>query len=260
MDEFIIELRSSRRMPNDPFFANGNAYCSMGRIEPVYDVDEEELCHATVPVFSCDAAGCFKTFTLVYEYEQHYNSAHRYVCKECRKTLPSPHLLDLHIMEAHDTYFSLLAERKPMYQCFVEECIVKFSTPEERRSHCIDLHKFPSNFRYDCAKKSKSKKDQIDHKKEIIGDDAEVAAGGESKKSIMGNSSKLPPTKSNISCTPKAFTFGYNQERAFAASKTRGGKSKHWYQKKKNADDKEEISTTKEIPNMGELMDVLPSH
>ena len=33
---------------------------------------------------------------------------------------------------------------------------------KERHSHCIEAHKFPSNFRYDVDKKKKTKKDGED--------------------------------------------------------------------------------------------------
>lgn len=36
------------------------------------------------------------------------------------------------------------------YQCYVSECNAKFENPAERRNHCITVHKFPKNFRYDC--------------------------------------------------------------------------------------------------------------
>ncbi|XP_046382758.1 zinc finger protein 511 [Ischnura elegans] len=258
MDEFIRLIQVSRRSPKDEIFHEGDAYCLIGRIEPVYDADEEELCHKTVPTFSCDAAGCTRTFTLVYDYEQHYNSVHRYVCKECRKTLPSPHLLDIHIMETHDTYFSILSERQPMYQCFVEECTTKFTTPEERRSHCIDFHKFPPNFRYDSAKKGKSKKGQSGNKKE--NKDAKTVSCKEAG-DIMAANEKLPASKSGICSMPKSFTFGHSQERTFVGSKLRGGKSKHWYQKKEasNGGDVKEKACSEEMPGMDELMDVLPA-
>lgn len=41
------------------------------------------------------------------------------------------------------------------YQCFVEDCGTKYLTTKERHSHCIEVHKFPSNFRYDVDKRKK---------------------------------------------------------------------------------------------------------
>lgn len=35
-------------------------------------------------------------------------------CMECKRVLATSHLLDLHIREAHDAMFALLAEKQPM--------------------------------------------------------------------------------------------------------------------------------------------------
>lgn len=59
-----------------------------------------------------------KVFNSLMGYEEHYNTSHRYVCGTCHKRLPSPHLLDLHISETHDSYFEALAEKKPMVRVF----------------------------------------------------------------------------------------------------------------------------------------------
>uniref|UniRef100_A0A6P4E9L6 Protein lethal(2)k10201-like n=1 Tax=Drosophila rhopaloa TaxID=1041015 RepID=A0A6P4E9L6_DRORH len=47
-----------------------------------------------------------------------------YSCAECRRMLPTAHLLDLHITEQHDFYFAASVDRgdKPMFSCFLEEC------------------------------------------------------------------------------------------------------------------------------------------
>lgn len=37
-----------------------------------------------------------------------------YTCATCKKQLASPHLLDLHVSENHDSYFDLQKEKKPM--------------------------------------------------------------------------------------------------------------------------------------------------
>ncbi|SPP72961.1 protein lethal(2)k10201 [Drosophila guanche] len=79
------------------------------------------------------------------------NSTQSYLCAECRRTLPTAHLLDLHIAEQHDFYFAASVERgdKPMFACYLEECGSKFHTPRQRKDHCITAHKFPVNYRFD---------------------------------------------------------------------------------------------------------------
>lgn len=37
-----------------------------------------------------------------------------YICSVCTKRLISAHLLDLHVLENHDSYFDLQKEKKPM--------------------------------------------------------------------------------------------------------------------------------------------------
>jgi len=121
-----------------------------------------EIFYWSLQKFNCSIPGCLETFESLLAFEGHYNLKHKYVCGTCRKQLPSPHLLDLHVSETHDSYFAVLAEKKPMYRCFVEDCDAKYLTMKERHSHCIEAHKFPSNFRYDVDKKKKTKKDGED--------------------------------------------------------------------------------------------------
>lgn len=47
------------------------------------------------------------------------NESQLYACSVCRKKLISAHLLDLHVLEQHDTYFQLQKEKKPMVSLIV---------------------------------------------------------------------------------------------------------------------------------------------
>ena len=76
----------------------------------------------------------------------------------------NPRFLDIHIQETHDNFFQVLSMKQPMYQCYVSECDLKFNTSIERRDHCVSVHKYPKNFRFDntshCVRdKSKDKMD-----------------------------------------------------------------------------------------------------
>lgn len=99
-----------------------------------------------------------KNWPIFAESEAHYNAKHRYTCKECRKNLPSAHLLDLHIIETHDTYFQLLSARKPSYECFLDSCKDKFWSSKERRVHCIQIHSFASDFKFEPGKANRKNK------------------------------------------------------------------------------------------------------
>ncbi|KAG8227802.1 hypothetical protein J437_LFUL006216 [Ladona fulva] len=258
MNAFLKELQRGRRLPNDPFFYDGNSACSLGKIEPIFDIDDEELCHKMIPAFPCEVAGCNETFTLLYDYEQHYNSFHRYSCKECRKIFPSPHLLDLHIMETHDTYFAVLSERKPMYQCFVEDCTSKFSNPRERRDHCIKTHRFPPDFRFDGSKKTRVKgKSKTDVRKKCpTGSKEDVHVSSMEIEENAEKNTSFPSAHATPKVKiPYGFTFGHNQERSFVKSK--GSKGKHWYQIKQTQQPSK--VTLEDLPDMRELMDSLPT-
>ncbi|PNE09453.1 hypothetical protein B7P43_G00060, partial [Cryptotermes secundus] len=44
------------------------------------------------------------------------------------------------------------------YRCYVEDCDSRFATPQDRHSHCIEDHQFPHDFRFDDARKHKTKR------------------------------------------------------------------------------------------------------
>ncbi|XP_053649759.1 zinc finger protein 511 [Cherax quadricarinatus] len=147
---YLASLGVKHRTWDDPLFAEGLRVCCPLRKIPCIDLDDEDFLHSRIET-KCSVTGCKKTFSTVAEYASHQRSAHNYVCSTCKQSLPSHHLLDLHLLEVHDTLFKLMAERQPMYQCFLETCSEKFGSPTERKAHCIDNHKFPADFRFDVA-------------------------------------------------------------------------------------------------------------
>lgn len=75
---------------------------------------------------------------------------HRNECSICHALLPSSHLLDLHFMEVHDSFFAAQASRNmPVYRCLVESCSTSFQTIQERRKHLIGYHRFDKTFHWD---------------------------------------------------------------------------------------------------------------
>ncbi|KAJ8250772.1 hypothetical protein COCON_G00226940 [Conger conger] len=111
----------------------------------------------TVSAFRCHIAGCSQLFDTLEGYEHHYSALHRHVCSGCRRSFPSDRLLDIHILEWHDSFFQIMAEKQSMYQCLVEGCDLKFKTSKERRNHLIKTHRYPPDFRFDRSKKTKSR-------------------------------------------------------------------------------------------------------
>ncbi|KAH8297351.1 hypothetical protein KR044_010568 [Drosophila immigrans] len=125
-----------------------------------------------------------------------------YSCIQCRRQLPTAHLLDLHITEQHDLYFAASVERgdTPMFGCYIEECTAKFTGPKERKDHFISVHKFPTNYRFDQAKAPKNKSHKNQH--QPAEDSMEVDGG------------QLPYIK--------AFSFGHLTQRTFNTRKESG--------------------------------------
>lgn len=86
-------------------------------------------------------------FSSYEEFDSHYSKDHSHRCLECGRNLPSPHMLDLHHEECHDTFVALKREKgEHTFSCFVEGCDRKCMTPQKRRLHLIDKHMYPKNF------------------------------------------------------------------------------------------------------------------
>ncbi|CAK9832488.1 Zinc finger protein 511 [Anthophora retusa] len=164
MEEFLQNIGVGLRSIDDPFFEDSYNTCKIFQRKGVTVEEDEELCHEVIKEFPCYATGCKAIFQSLLDFEMHYNSNHRYVCAECKKSLPNPRLLDIHIQETHDSFFQVLSAKQPMYQCYVSECNLKFNNSSERRNHCVNVHKFPKNFRFDNVPHSKKdeSKDAMD--------------------------------------------------------------------------------------------------
>jgi hypothetical protein len=140
----------------------------------------------------------------------------QYQCAECKKKLISSHLLDLHLLETHDSYFDVQKLKVPMvrtnnieksnyklhlsflqYSCYLEECKHKSLTAEERRGHCIDSHKFPHDFRFD--KIAPRKKSPSNERMDTAED------------------SNPPPSSTKPKIT--SFHFGHKSQKVFTKSK-----------------------------------------
>lgn len=144
----------------------------------------------------CNVPGCNKKFASVPEFESHYNSLHRYNCSQCKRNLPSAHLLDLHLEENHDSYFEMLAQKKASFRCFVEECPSRFWSPTERLDHGIKTHKLPSNFRFATKEKDVAGVEKME--------DDQPKAAQEAKVVLKSTMIKQKP-----------ITFGHNVPRSF---------------------------------------------
>jgi len=199
--------------------------------------------------FTCQIVGCNKSFTSTLAYEGHYNTAHKYSCNTCGRMFPGARLLELHILETHDSLFSLLATRQNMYECLVETCKLKFARAKDREKHLIDLHHYPKaivkHFQgARCPRKVRRKKKKKEEAtEEMIDAAAGLLAEMDVEKSTTNGetnneaepmnpfTAQLMGSRTYAGKVPDAITFGRrgrgrgtNQNQAHHDRRGRGGK------------------------------------
>ncbi|KAH0553992.1 zinc finger protein 511 [Cotesia glomerata] len=160
---FLKNIGVGTRDINDTFFEDSHRACKVFQRTGITIDDEEEFFHQSMNEFKCNAPGCEIKFDNLLDFEIHYNSCHRFTCAECKKINANARLLEIHIEENHDSFFKVLADKKPMHQCYVSDCYIKFKTSEDRKQHCIEVHKFPKLFKFDELSQKKTVKKTITH-------------------------------------------------------------------------------------------------
>ncbi|XP_024903310.1 zinc finger protein 511 [Pteropus alecto] len=151
---FRFAARRVRFPREHEFFEDGDVQRHL-YLQDVFTQVAEAPERPRVPEFTCQVAGCCQVFEVLEDYEHHYHTLHRNVCSFCKRAFPSGHLLDIHILEWHDSLFQILSERQDMYQCLVEGCAEKFKTSKDRKDHLVRRHLYPADFRFDKPKKSR---------------------------------------------------------------------------------------------------------
>ncbi|XP_063262248.1 zinc finger protein 511 isoform X2 [Prinia subflava] len=152
---FTFAPRRLHLGPQHPLFEDGDVHRHL-YLQGVLTSLEEVAERPKVSEFSCHISGCSQVFDTLESYEHHYNTLHRNVCSFCKRSFPSGHLLDIHILEWHDSLFQIMAEKQNMYQCLVEGCTEKFKSSKDRKDHLVTVHLYPADFRFDRPKKVKS--------------------------------------------------------------------------------------------------------
>ncbi|NXN31937.1 ZN511 protein, partial [Nycticryphes semicollaris] len=152
---FAFASRCLRLGPHHPLLEDGDVHRHLylqGVLTSLAEVAERPK----VSEFSCHISGCCQVFDTLEGYEHHYNTLHRNVCSFCKRSFPSGHLLDIHILEWHDSLFQIMAEKENMYKCLVEGCAEKFKSSKDRKDHLVTVHLYPADFRFDRPKKVQS--------------------------------------------------------------------------------------------------------
>ncbi|XP_006880176.1 PREDICTED: zinc finger protein 511 [Elephantulus edwardii] len=173
-----------------------------------------------VPEFPCQVAGCSQAFDTLESYEHHYHTLHRSVCSICKRAFPSSHLLDSHLLEWHDSFFQVLAEKQDMYQCLVEGCEEKFKTSRDRKDHMVRHHLYPTDFRFDKPKKNKG---YLPATAEALGSHGEHSEGDVME--VCSEGHEMPPTvpvgETELlpSRVPATICFGQGASRGFRSTK-----------------------------------------
>lgn len=103
--------------------------------------------------------------------------------------------------------------------CYVAQCSIKFLNTEERRKHCIDVHKFPTDFRFDQQKKQQQSKRKNKHpKKHTVNSDELMVIDENINSSEASCSSSLNSIKNVATPVIKNFSFGHAKNRGFSKS------------------------------------------
>nr|XP_056707044.1 zinc finger protein 511 [Euleptes europaea] len=237
-----------RRLPAaHPFFEEGDVRRHLhlrgllsGAAEEEEEEEEEEG-GGPADSLCCPCAGCGQAFRTLESYEHHYDLLHRNVCAACKRSFPSAHLLDLHLLEWHDSLFQVMAEKQDMYQCLVESCTEKFKSRKDRKDHLIKIHQYPSDFRFDKPMKPKSSKTMkppsrdpavpmdvnVEGCEPSPGDAMEVGpsetAVDQALQPRVGGTWVLPAPETRLSRTriPPSICFGQGAARGFKSRKKR---------------------------------------
>ncbi|CAI5463398.1 unnamed protein product [Closterium sp. Yama58-4] len=65
------------------------------------------------------------------------------------RRFPSNRLLNIHVAEAHDSFFQAkVARGAAMYECLVETCTHRFPSDAVRHQHLVDRHHYPPSFHF----------------------------------------------------------------------------------------------------------------
>ncbi|KAI8824989.1 uncharacterized protein EV422DRAFT_240598 [Fimicolochytrium jonesii] len=155
------------------------------------------------------------SFTSVSEYEAHHENNHVNVCDTCRKTLPTRRILELHIMEVHDSYFAVLTSRgQKMYACLDPACPKMFANQNARRLHLVAKHAYAPDYHFEVVVQG--------GEGEVAGEEdrRDGATGGDDQE---GGMDVVEPVATEASNQTSSGSGGPNRKERRAARRAQGG-------------------------------------
>ncbi|XP_068234716.1 zinc finger protein 511 [Palaemon carinicauda] len=221
--EYITSLGIKHFNWKDAFYAEGNKICHFLEKVPCVDLDDESVMHENYGPIICSIPQCKQSFDTVAEHAAHQRSCHSFMCSSCHNSFPTDHLLDLHLQEVHDSYFFVMAQKKPMYRCLLETCTEVFLDQKERKGHCIDVHKFPTDFRYDLSWRKIGKVPKKSKEKEKKGFSSSV----EYEEMDLDTQEKSTSFINKRVSLPSNLTFGTGIPRGFPRIRGRSNRGKN---------------------------------
>lgn len=205
--------------PDASFFASGNLERELLAKQIALDLTEDEkhrlqdMCDEEGRDICCPIVGCGVKLNSLEGFEDHYHARHTASCSVCSRVYPTSRLLNIHISEAHDSFFQAKVARGfPMYECLVEGCGLKLKSYKSRQQHLVDKHKFPTTFEF-FKKAHLSKKQRLKHQRKKVSHKKGEAAGmeiDETVNSLVSAVSKLSTSDSS----PSSVSFGRRHSRA----------------------------------------------
>ncbi|XP_034933508.1 uncharacterized protein [Populus alba] len=206
--------------PESPFFSSGNIERELLAKQVALDLSEDEK-HRLQDLIDedgrevvCPIVGCGAHLISLEHFEDHYNGRHTASCSVCSRVYPTSLLLNIHVSEAHDSFFQAkVARGYAMYECLVEGCGLKFKNYKGRQQHLVDKHKFPSSFEFFKKAHLSKKARQKQHRKQAIHRSEETSSKmdieGETIDGLVSAVSKLSTSDSS----PSSISFGRRNTR-----------------------------------------------
>ncbi|CAI5537511.1 unnamed protein product [Closterium sp. Naga37s-1] len=130
----------------------------------------------------CPIPGCHVVVQGALALDAHHQAMHRAMCATCSKAFPSNRLLNIHVAEAHDSFFQAkVARGVAMYECLVETCTHRFPSDAVRQQHLVDRHHYPPSFHFHSLSHShpsqRRRRQMAQHKGEGAGREGGMGGG-----------------------------------------------------------------------------------